>query len=85
MMRYRTLTAALTAAALIYSPTPSFAQTAPQPAASHETGLQLADEDDDNHRKRRRLLLWLFFGGVVAALIAYLAFHDGDEDLPTSP
>lgn len=87
-MRYRTLTAALTAAALVYSPVPAFAQSAPQPAVSHETGMQLADYDDDdgNHRKRRRLLLWLILGGVVAAALAYLLLHGGnDEDLPTSP
>jgi hypothetical protein len=85
-MRYRTLTAALTAAALIYSPTPGFAQTAPLPAASQEQGLQLADDDDGHRRKRRRLLLWLILGGVAAAIAAYLLLHDGnDDELPSSP
>lgn len=81
-MRYRTLTAALTAAALIYSPAPSFAQTAPLPAVSQEEGLELAHGGE--HRNRRRLLLWLILGGVAAAIAAYLLLRDGDEE-PISP
>ena len=85
-MRYRKLTAVLTAAALVYAPTPSFAQGAPRPAVSEESGLQLAD-DDDNRRKRRRLLLWLILGAVAAAALAYLLLHNGDDEdsFPTSP
>ena len=81
-MRYRAITTVLTAAALIYAPTPSFAQTAPQPAVSQEEGLQLRHEP--NHRKKRRLI-WYILGGVAVAVAVYLLFiHDGDDD-PISP
>jgi hypothetical protein len=84
-MRYRTFTGALTAAALLYSPVPSFAQTAPQPAVTHETGLQLADDGDDNNdrRRRRTMLAVLVFVTLVAL---YVLLHKGDEDeAPISP
>jgi hypothetical protein len=82
-MRYRALTTVLTAAALIYSPTPSFAQSAPQPAVSQEHGLQLADEYG-HKRKKRRLLLYIL-GGVAVAVAVYLLFINDDDDGPTSP
>jgi hypothetical protein len=85
-MRYRTLTAALAAIALVFSPMPSFAQTAPQPAVSQESGLQLADEyGSERPRKKRRLLLWLILGGIAAAVIAYCLVNGGGDDEPTSP
>ena len=78
-MRYRTLTAALTAAALIASPMPSFAQSAPEPAISQEEGLQLAHEP--GHERRKRRLLLYILGGIAVAVAVYLLFiHDGDDD-----
>jgi hypothetical protein len=84
-MRYRAITTVLTAAAILYAPTPSFAQSAPQPAVSQEHGSQLADEYG-HKRKKRRLLLYIL-GGVAVAVAVYLLFiHDGDDDdTPTSP
>jgi hypothetical protein len=85
-MRYRNLTAALAAAALVISPMPSFAQGAPQPAVSQETGLKLAQGDDsDHHRKKKRRLLLYILGGVAIIVAAYLIFHDGNDDTPDSP
>jgi hypothetical protein len=84
-MRYRTLTAGLTAAALLYSPAPVFAQSAPPPAASHETGLQLADEDDDNHHRRRRGVMWIVAGFVTLLALYVLLHKTNDRELPTSP
>jgi hypothetical protein len=78
-MRYRTLTAALTAAALVASPMPSFAQSAPQPAVSQEDGLTLAHEPG-HKRKKRRMLLYIL-GGIAVAVAVYLLFiKDGDDD-----
>jgi hypothetical protein len=85
-MRYRTLTAALAAAALVVSPMPSFAQTAPQPAVSQETGLALVQGDDsDTHRKKKRRLLLYILGGVAIAIAAYLIFIRDGDDTPDSP
>jgi hypothetical protein len=86
-MRYQRLTATLMAAALIYSPTPAFAQSAPLPAASHETGLQLAgdDEDDDNHHRRRRGVMWIVAGFVTLLALYVLLHKTNDRELPTSP
>jgi hypothetical protein len=87
-MRHRTLTAALTAAALIYAPTPVFAQSAPLPAISHESGLQLAgdDGDDDTSRRRRRGLTMWVVAGFVTLLALYVLLHKGhEEEAPTSP
>jgi hypothetical protein len=74
------------AAALIYSPTPTFAQSAPLPAASHETGLQLADDDsDDYHHRRRGLTMWVV-AGFVTLLALYVLLHKGhEEEIPASP
>jgi hypothetical protein len=85
-MRYRRLTAALTAAAFIYSPAPAFAQSTPLPAASHETGLQLAGDDgDDYHHRRRAALMWVV-AGFVTLLVLYVLLHKGhEEELPASP
>jgi hypothetical protein len=82
-MLYRTLTAVLTAAALVASPMPSFAQTAPQPAVSREQGLQLSHEPG-HKRKKRRLLLYIL-GGVAVAVAVYLLFIRDDDDGPISP
>ena len=81
-MRYRTLTAALTAAALVVSPMPSFAQSAPEPAVSEEEGLQLG-HDPEHRRKKRRLLLYIL-GGVAAAVAVYFLFIDDGDDDPIS-
>jgi hypothetical protein len=83
-MRYRTLTTVFTAAALLYAPTAGFAQSTPQPAASHESGLRLSDgsaEDDDDD------LVWYILGGVAVVVLVFLLFldDDDDEDLPVSP
>lgn len=77
-MRYRTFTAALAAAALVASPMPSFAQSAPEPAVSQEEGLELRHEPE--HRRKKRLLLYIL-GGIAVAVAVYLLFiDDGDED-----
>ena len=81
-MRYRAFTTVVTAAALVYAPTPAFAQSAPQPAVSQEEGLQLRHEPG-HKRKKRRLLLYIL-GGVAVAVAVYLLFID-DDDEPTSP
>ena len=82
-MRYRTLTAALTAVALVASPMPSFAQTAPSPAVSQEHGLKLS-HTPEHKRKKRRLLLYIL-GGIAVAVAVYLIFiRDGDDE-PVSP
>jgi hypothetical protein len=82
-MRYRTLTAAMTAAALVISPMPSFAQTAPEPAVSQEEGLQLSH--DPEHRRKKRRLIFYILGGIAVAVAVYLLFiKDGDDD-PISP
>lgn len=80
-MRYRAMTTVLTAAALLYAPTPSFAQTAPQPAVSQEEGLQLKHEPE--HRRKKRLIYYIL-AGVAVAIAVYLLFLDGDDD-PISP
>ena len=85
-MRYRTLTAAVTAAALVLSPMPSFAQSAPQPAVSQEHGLQLAqDYDADHPRKKKRRMLMYILGGIAVAVAVYLLFMHDDDDTPDSP
>jgi len=81
-MRYRTLTTALTAAALVFVPTSAIAQRAPLPAQTEEAGMQLKDREG----RPRGLLLWLFLGAAVAAVVLYLLLHDkNNNDLPTSP
>lgn len=81
-MRYRALTTVLTAAALVYAPTPSFAQSAPPPAVSEEEGLQLKH---DPYHKRKKRVIWYILGGIAVAIVVYLLFiHDGDDD-PISP
>jgi hypothetical protein len=82
-MRYRGFTTVMTAAALIYAPTPSFAQSAPQPAVSQEEGLQLRHEPD--HRRKKRRLLYYILGGIVVAVAVYLLFIDDGNDDPISP
>ena len=81
-MRYRAFTAALTAAALVYAPAPSFAQSAPQPAVSQEEGLQLRHEP--GHKRKKRRLIYYILGGIAAAVIVYLLFIDDDNE-PVSP
>jgi hypothetical protein len=81
-MRIRTLTAALSAAALVCTSAPSFAQSAPEPAASVESGLELA-HDGTPHRNRRATL-WAVLGFVVIVVAALLLFADDDEG-PVSP
>lgn len=82
-MRIRTLTAALSAAALVCTSAPSFAQSAPQPATSVESGLELR-HDGTAHGRRRgpTLLAVLIF--VVIVVAALLLFTDDDEG-PVSP
>jgi hypothetical protein len=80
-MRYRAFTTVLTAAALVYAPTPSFAQSAPQPAVSQEDGLALSHEPG---HKRKKRLIWYILGGIAVAVAVYLLFIDDDDD-PVSP
>jgi hypothetical protein len=82
-MRIRTLTAALTAAAMVCTSAPSFAQTAPEPAASVEQGLELR-HDGEPHRKRRGTM-WAVLGFVVIVIAALLLFSDDGDDAPVSP
>ena len=79
----RAVISLLTAAALVYAPAPSFAQSAPQPAASQEEGLQLRHEPG-HKRKKRRLILYIL-GGVAVAVAVYLLFIDDGDDEPISP
>ena len=81
-MRYRAITTVLTAAAVVYAPTPSFAQSAPQPAVSQEDGLTLGHEP--GHERRKRRLLLYILGGVAIAVAAYLLFVNDDDDDPIS-
>jgi hypothetical protein len=85
-MRIRTLTAALTAAAMICTSAPSFAQAAPEPAASVEQGLELAHDGTEHRNRRRGATLWAVLGFVVIVVAALLLFSDGDgNDEPVSP
>jgi hypothetical protein len=81
-MIYRTLTTVFTAAALICAPTAGFAQSAPEPAASYESGLRYADGDEDDDD-----LVWYILGGVAVVVLVFLLFldDDDDEDFPVSP
>lgn len=83
-MPIRTLTAALTAAALVCASAPSFAQTAPEPAASVEEGLQLR-HDGVEHRDRRDSTMLAVLGFVVFVVAALLLFSDDSDDAPVSP
>lgn len=85
-MRIRTLTAALTATALVCASAPSFAQAAPEPAASVEEGLQLRHDGMD-HRDRRGATMLAVLGFVAVVVAALLLFSDDDDniDLPVSP
>ncbi len=82
-MRIRTLTAALSAAALVCTSAPSFAQSAPEPAASVESGLELA-HDGTTHGRRRGPTLWAVLGFVIIVVAALLLFTDDNEG-PVSP
>lgn len=84
-MRYRNFTAALTAAALLYTPVPSFAQSAPEPAWSDESGLELRHEGEP-HRRRRGATMWVVLG-FVTLVILYVLLHDKNEqpEPPASP
>jgi hypothetical protein len=81
-MRIRTLTAALSAAALVCTSAPSFAQSAPEPAASVESGAELA-HDGTAHGRRRGATLWAVLGFVVIVVTALLLFSD--DEGPVSP
>jgi hypothetical protein len=85
-MRIRTLTAALTAAALVCTSAPSFAQTAPDPSASVEEGAALAHEGVEHRKRRRGATMWAVAGFIVIAFAALLLFSDdqGDPE-PISP
>ncbi|MGA9583435.1 MAG: hypothetical protein WBR13_15855 [Allosphingosinicella sp.] len=84
-MPIRTLTAALTAAALVCASAPSFAQAAPEPAASVEQGLQLRHDGVD-HRDRRSTTMLAVLGFVVFVVAALLLFsNDDSDDVPVSP
>ena len=82
-MRIRTLTAALAAAALVCTSAPSLAQTAPEPAASVEAGLELR-HDGEPHRKRRGTM-WAVAGFIIIVVAALLLFSDDGDDSPASP
>lgn len=83
-MRNRTLTAALTAAAMVCTSAPSFAQAAPEPAATVEQGLELA-HDGTEHRSRRGTM-WAVAGFIVIVVGVLLLFGDSDDnDEPVSP
>jgi hypothetical protein len=85
-MRNRTLTAALTAAALVCTSAPGFAQTAPEPAASVEDGLGLAHEGVEHRKRRRGTTMWVVAGFIVIALAALLLFSDDEgNNEPISP
>ena len=84
-MRIRILTAAATAAALICTSAPSFAQAAPEPAASVEEGLQLAHEGVEHRNRRRGATMWAVLGFVVIVAAAFLLFTDDSNDAPVSP
>ena len=81
-MRIRTLTAALSAAALVCTSAPSFAQSAPEPAASVEKGLELR-HDGEPHRKRGTM--WAVLGFVVIVAAFFLLFSDDGDEGPVSP
>ncbi|HEX8062589.1 MAG TPA: hypothetical protein VF535_05185 [Allosphingosinicella sp.] len=81
-MRIRTLTAALTAAAMVCTSAPSFAQAAPEPAASVEDGAALSHEGVE-HRKRRGTM-WAVLGFVVIVVAALLLFTDDGDEGPIS-
>ncbi len=82
-MRIRTLTTALTAAAMVCTSVPSFAQAAPEPAASIEEGDALA-HDGTTHGRRRGATMWAVLGFVIIVVAALLLFTDDDEG-PVSP
>lgn len=84
-MRIRTLTAALTAAALVCTSAPSFAQSAPEPAASVEAGLALTHEGVEHRKRRRGATLWAVLGFVAFVAAALLLFTDDENDDPVSP
>lgn len=84
-MRIRTLTAALTAAALVCTSAPSLAQTAPEPAASVEDGLGLAHEGVEHRKRRRGATMWAVAGFVAVVFAALLLFSDDGDDAPVSP
>ncbi|HEX9963641.1 MAG TPA: hypothetical protein VGB04_01505 [Allosphingosinicella sp.] len=85
-MRIRTLTAALTAAALVCTSAPSFAQAAPEPAASVEEGVALAHEGVEHRKRRRGTTMWVVAGFIVLAFAALLLFSDDEGDPePVSP
>jgi hypothetical protein len=82
-MRIRNLTAALSAAALACTSAPSFAQAAPEPAASVEEGVALA-HDGTEHRRRRGVTMWAVLGFVVIVVAALLLFSDDGDEGPIS-
>ena len=85
-MRIRTLTAAFTAAALVCTSAPSFAQSAPEPAASVEEGEALAHEGVEHRKRRRGTALWVAAGFIMIAFAALLLFSDDEGDPePISP
>jgi hypothetical protein len=84
-MRIRTLTAALTAAALVCTSAPSFAQSAPEPAASVEQGLGLTHEGVEHRKRRRGVTMWAVLGFVAFVAAALLLFADDESDGPVSP
>lgn len=83
-MRIRTITAAVTAAALACASAPSFAQTAPEPAPSVEEGLELR-HDGVEHRDRRGATMWAVLGFVAIVVAALLLFSDDGDEAPVSP
>lgn len=82
-MRIRTLTAALTAAAMVCTSAPSLAQSAPEPAASVEQGLELR-HDGEPHRKRRGAM-WAVAAFIIIVFAALLLFSDDGDEGPVSP
>jgi hypothetical protein len=84
-MRIRTLTAALSAAALACTSAPSFAQSAPPPAASVETGLELAHDGTEHGKRRRGATMWAVAGFIAIVVAALLLFSDDGDEGPVSP
>jgi hypothetical protein len=63
---------------------PSFAQSAPQPAASVESGLALSHEGVEHRNRRRSATMWAVLGFVVIVVAALLLSSSDDNDEPIS-
>lgn len=80
-MRYRSILGSLAGASLMLAPIPAIAQSAPEPAASVESGVQLK-----GGRRGDNFMMFALVGGtVLAILLLLLLIKDERQEIPISP